>query len=86
MAPSVPLRRRSAMVSATSARSVRLALQVRGAEQIGEVGNDPVVAGVDEQVVVELTDVVVQRAEGLLHRGEVGAQLVGRRLLRVADA
>jgi hypothetical protein len=29
-----------------------------GTEQIGEVRNDPVAAGVDEQVVVELDDVV----------------------------
>lgn len=72
-------------VGDVGAKRARIALQVRAAEQVGQVRDDPVVAGVDEQVVVELRDVVVQRAEGLLDRGEVGAQLVRRRLLGVAD-
>ena len=73
-------------VGHVGAQRARVALEVRRAEQVGEVGDDPVVAGVDEQIVVELRDVGVQRAERGLDRREVGAQLVRRRLFRVADA
>jgi len=57
-----------------------------GPEQIREVRDDPVVAGIDKQVVVELLDVLVERSERRFDGRQVRAQLIGRRLLGVARA
>ena len=68
------------------ANGARLAFEVRRAEEIADVRDDPVLARVDEQVVIELLDVGVDGAECLFDRRQVRAQLIRRRLLGVADA
>jgi hypothetical protein len=68
------------------AQGARLAREVGDAQQVGEVGDDPVVAGFDEEVVVERVDAGVDRALGLVQDVEVSLQLSRRRLLGVADA
>ena len=56
------------------------------AQKIREVRHDPVVAAVDEEIVVERFDILVHRAEGFLDDGEVRLQLAGRHLFGVANA
>ena len=68
------------------AQCARLTLQVRCAEEISEVWDDPVIAGIDEEIVVERLDVPMDRPEGALENAHVRLELVRRKLLRVAYA
>ena len=56
------------------------------ADEIGDVGDDPLVAGLDEEVVVERLDALVDGAERVLDGAQERAKLVGGPLLGVADA
>ena len=70
----VPLRRRYAIVFATSARELRsvpcAAVQPAVSDEITDVRHRPVGARLDEEIVVELVDVLLDRAELLGNDGE----------------
>ena len=62
----VPLRRRREMVLATSPRGLAIwsaAVDRLIADQVADIGNDPVGAGLDEQIVVELVEIVLHDRE-----------------------
>ncbi len=68
-----------------SAQGPRVPRQMRRAEQIGNVGDDPVVTGIDKQVVVERFDVVPDTGQHPVHGIHIGFELPGRPLLGVTD-
>jgi hypothetical protein len=63
-----------------------VAVQAARAEQVPDVGDHPVVARLDEQVVVERLDVLVDGAEDPLDERQVAPELARRTLLLVLDA
>ena len=84
MTSTVPLRRRSEMVLATSARGLSTAaampLHRLVADQVADVGDDPGRAGLDELVVVELIEVVRDGGDLLLRRASAATAAAARGL------
>src|SRR5689334_19711491 len=60
-------------VGNVGAQRPRIAFQMARAEQVAEVGNDPVVASLDEEIVIERFDVLVNRTERGFDQREIGA-------------
>ncbi len=52
-----------------------VALEMRHAEQIADIGHHPVVAELDEMVVVQGVDMVVDRFQHFIHQADIGLEL-----------
>ena len=67
-------------VGNVGAQRVRGTVEMTGAEQVGDVRNDPVVAGVDEEIAVQRLNVRVHRRQRVFDDRQERLQLAGRRL------
>ena len=73
-------------VGHVGAQRPRVAAEVARAQQVADVGDDPVGARFDEVVVVERLDVLVDGAEDPFDEGEVGFELAGWLTFGVSDS